>query len=370
MLRRFVPFLGTAALSLAAISVVAEPAAAQRQGRGEGSSQGRRESSSQGRRSSYGNSRWYGDRGGYNSGRYWYGANYGLGLTIGGYSPYYSQVYGPQYAPGTYGYDANYYGSDTSAGRSFMYQPGDANIVNISVRVSPDAEIWFDGTKTTQKGSLRRFTSPRIDADGEHTYAIRALWTEGGREVDQTRNVSFHAGDRLTVNFTTAQTKSTELSEKRTDAISTSRETPVLPVVREEEPRQPRTPEAKDADKNTRDEATRQQRVPVTKDADKNTREGEPGQPRLQEAKDAVKSTHDGKVVSITADKLVMTGKDDSEHSHALTADAKLTCDGKVCKCEDIKAGMKIRVTTKQDDKQTVTRIESLSKNDNFENRD
>jgi uncharacterized protein (TIGR03000 family) len=364
MLRRFVPFLGTAALSLATISVVTEPAAAQRQGRGEGPSQGRREGSS------YGNSRWYGDRGGYNTGRYWYGENYGLGLTIGGYSPYYSQAYGSQYAPDTYGYDANYYGSDASAGRSFMYQPGDANIVNISVRVSPDAEIWFDGTKTTQKGSLRRFTSPRIDADGEHTYAIRALWTEGGREVDQTRNVSFHAGDRLTVNFTTAQAKSTELSEKRTDSLSPSRETPVLPVIRDEEARQPRTPEAKDADKNTRDEAIRQQRLPVAKDADKFTREEEPRQTRVQEAKDADKSTHDGKVVSIAADKLVMTGKDESEHSHALTADVKLTCDGKACKCEDIKAGMRIRVTTKKDDKQTVTRIESLNKNDNFENRD
>jgi hypothetical protein len=46
-----------------------------------------------------------------------------------------------------------------------------------------------------------------------------------------------------------------------------------------------------------------------------------------------------------------------------------LTCDGKVCKREDIKAGMKIRVTTKKDDKQSVTRIESLDRNDDFENR-
>jgi uncharacterized protein (TIGR03000 family) len=329
MLRRLVPFLGTAALTLAATSIVAEPAAAQWQGRREGSS--------------YGDSRWYGDRGGYNTGRYWYGGNYGLGLTVGGYSPYYPRYDGPQYTPGTYGYDSNSYsGAPASAyredGRGFMSPPGDANVVSIRVRVSPNAEIWFDGAKTTQKGSLRQFTSPRLDSDGEHTYEIRALWTEGGREIDQTRNVSFHAGDRLTVNFTTPQAKSTEAIEKRADPLSTLLEKkPVAPVIRDV--------------------------APVVRDE-------EPRQPRVLVAKDAGKSTHDGKVVSIADDKLVMTGSGDSEHSHALTADVKLTCDGKVCKCEDIKAGMRIRVTTKKDDKQTVTRIESLSKNDDFENRD
>lgn len=82
-------------------------------------------------------------------------------------------------------------------------------------------------------------------------------------------------------------------------------------------------------------------------------------------------STHEGKVVSMAGDKLVMTGKDGAEHSHVLTASAKLTCDGKICKSEDVKAGMKIRVTTtKKDDKQTVTRIEALDKNTSFEKRD
>jgi hypothetical protein len=87
--------------------------------------------------------------------------------------------------------------------------------------------------------------------------------------------------------------------------------------------------------------------------------------------KDGEKSTHDGKVVSIADDKLVITGKDDKEQSHALNADVKKTCDGKVCKCEDIKAGMKIRVTTTtKDDKQTVTKLEALDKNEEFEKLD
>jgi hypothetical protein len=81
-------------------------------------------------------------------------------------------------------------------------------------------------------------------------------------------------------------------------------------------------------------------------------------------------TTHEGKVVSITDDKLVMTGTNDQEHTHALTADVKLTCDGKICKCEDIKAGMKIRVTQKNDANKTVTKIDTLDKNADFEMRD
>lgn len=86
-------------------------------------------------------------------------------------------------------------------------------------------------------------------------------------------------------------------------------------------------------------------------------------------AEDADKSTHDGKVVSITGEKLVMTSKDGKEHAHTLAKDAKVTCDGKVCKIEDLKPGMKIRVTTQKDDKKVATRIEALDKRENFEKR-
>ncbi|MEQ9409811.1 MAG: hypothetical protein RIK87_18895 [Fuerstiella sp.] len=58
-------------------------------------------------------------------------------------------------------------------------------------------------------------------------------------------------------------------------------------------------------------------------------------------------NTHDGKVVTITAEKLVMTGKDGKpEHSHAVSKNTQVTCDGKECKATDLKVSMKIRVTT------------------------
>lgn len=79
-------------------------------------------------------------------------------------------------------------------------------------------------------------------------------------------------------------------------------------------------------------------------------------------------NTHDGKVVSITGNQLVMTNMEGmGEHACTLTADAAVTCDGKICKASDLKAGMKVRVTSQNGDKHTATRIEALDKNPDFE---
>lgn len=78
-------------------------------------------------------------------------------------------------------------------------------------------------------------------------------------------------------------------------------------------------------------------------------------------------ATHDGKVVSATAEKLMMSDKDGKEHSHALTSDTKVTVDGKAGKATDLKKGFKIRVTTKAGDEKVVIRIEALDKNPDFE---
>lgn len=89
------------------------------------------------------------------------------------------------------------------------------------------------------------------------------------------------------------------------------------------------------------------------------------GSPALA-LKDVGENTHDGKVVSVTGDKLVMTGKDGKEHSHDLIADAKVCLDGKSIKIEKLKAGMWIRVTLKDDVKNVVARIEALENNKEF----
>jgi hypothetical protein len=81
--------------------------------------------------------------------------------------------------------------------------------------------------------------------------------------------------------------------------------------------------------------------------------------------------THEGTVVSVTADKLIMkttpkAGEEAVEHTHKLADRAKVTCDGKECKLEDLKPGQKIRVTTKKGDKETAIKVEALDKNEKF----
>jgi hypothetical protein len=74
----------------------------------------------------------------------------------------------------------------------------------------------------------------------------------------------------------------------------------------------------------------------------------------------------EGKVVRVDGNSLVMKDAQGQEHSHTLTKDAKVTCDGAACQSADLKAGSRIRVTTKKDDRKVATGIESLNKNSEF----
>jgi len=69
--------------------------------------------------------------------------------------------------------------------------------------------------------------------------------------------------------------------------------------------------------------------------------------------------THVGKVVSIVGDKLTTTCSEGKQHCHTIAKDAKVTCDGKASKAADLKAGTQVRVTTKKDDKNVATAVES-----------
>jgi hypothetical protein len=76
--------------------------------------------------------------------------------------------------------------------------------------------------------------------------------------------------------------------------------------------------------------------------------------------------TYDGTIVSLSGTELVMSGHDNKEHSHTVALDAMVTCDGTVCRTEDLKTGAKIRLTIKTDEKHMATKIESLDKQPAF----
>jgi hypothetical protein len=85
--------------------------------------------------------------------------------------------------------------------------------------------------------------------------------------------------------------------------------------------------------------------------------------------KPADSNTHTGVVVSVADGKLTMTGKDGNEHSHAVAKDAKITCDGKDCKLDDLKKGQTVTVTVeKQGDDTVATRIEAKTAADKDKN--
>jgi hypothetical protein len=78
----------------------------------------------------------------------------------------------------------------------------------------------------------------------------------------------------------------------------------------------------------------------------------------------ADEATHDGLLLKAGDGKLTMTDKDgNKEHTHIVAKDARISCDGKECKLEDLKKGIKITVTTEgKGDKATATKIEASSK--------
>jgi len=76
-----------------------------------------------------------------------------------------------------------------------------------------------------------------------------------------------------------------------------------------------------------------------------------------------------GKIVSIAGDKLVASDRDGRARSNTLAPGAVVTCDGKTCAMKDLREGMKVRVTTKEDARSVAIRIEALDKIERFEKR-
>ena len=64
-----------------------------------------------------------------------------------------------------------------------------------------DADLWFDGTKMTTTGPVRKFSVPSLTTGRQYTYMVRARWKDNDTTTDQTRTVVFTAGTDFDVNF-------------------------------------------------------------------------------------------------------------------------------------------------------------------------
>ncbi len=77
--------------------------------------------------------------------------------------------------------------------------------------------------------------------------------------------------------------------------------------------------------------------------------------------------SHDGLVVNIAGNQLVMTDtRGNNEHNCKLSADVKITLDGKLAKSSELKSGMKVRVTSGSNNSRSITQIEAIAKNSSF----
>jgi uncharacterized protein (TIGR03000 family) len=137
---------------------------------------------------------------------WWYGA-YGWG-----YDPWYWWLYQDRwqypssylsYAAPPVDYSSYYSGpvEPAEAEPDDQATATDPNIVLLGVRVPADARVWIEGRLMNQSGPIRLFESPALEPDSDYHYEIQARWTEGGKQVTRSRQVTVRAGDRIIVNF-------------------------------------------------------------------------------------------------------------------------------------------------------------------------
>jgi uncharacterized protein (TIGR03000 family) len=100
---------------------------------------------------------------------------------------------GPLY-PDEYSYAP----SNPQAGAGREERDASARII---VKVPPDAEVRFDGYKTTTTGPVRRFETPLLAPGKPFTYTVEARWKEDGREVTQKQDIPVAAGANIRLDF-------------------------------------------------------------------------------------------------------------------------------------------------------------------------
>ncbi len=64
-----------------------------------------------------------------------------------------------------------------------------------------EAEIFFGGEPTTQRGRQRVFFTPVLEVGKNYEYEVVARWQEKGQEVQRVRKVSMTGGDAVDVDF-------------------------------------------------------------------------------------------------------------------------------------------------------------------------
>jgi uncharacterized protein (TIGR03000 family) len=228
MLRKVLSGGGTLLLVFAAIAMTPESAWSAGHGGGGGGHGGGGFQGGGFHGGGYGSAHYGGSLGGYAHGGYYHGGFYGhpygysgyghyrhgygyYGYGLGGYYPYYNDYAYPYI--GGYDYPDYDYGAydpypawpdESSTVYQSFYRPLNAstdNRAHVNVSVPVNAQLWFQDTLTSEKGTARRFESPALVPGKQYRYEVRAQWMENGREVTQTQNVDVYAGASVNMKF-------------------------------------------------------------------------------------------------------------------------------------------------------------------------
>jgi uncharacterized protein (TIGR03000 family) len=71
----------------------------------------------------------------------------------------------------------------------------------ITMTVPLDAVIFIDGKRTYNRGSIRRFVTPPLASGKKYFYDVKVTWIDGERARENSRHLSFEAGQRVTLNY-------------------------------------------------------------------------------------------------------------------------------------------------------------------------
>jgi uncharacterized protein (TIGR03000 family) len=68
--------------------------------------------------------------------------------------------------------------------------------------VPAGAELWFNGTKVTGEGEVRKFASPVLTPGQRYSYEVRAQWKQNGQTITKTHELTVKPGAHIDVYFT------------------------------------------------------------------------------------------------------------------------------------------------------------------------
>jgi len=117
------------------------------------------------------------------------------------YGRYDSRYYwGPSYPRSSYYYypsDSGYYSPSDSGYR----EAGNSGRIEVVVP-DPNAEVTFNGVRTSTMGQVRTLNTPPLDPNYSYSYKVQATWNEDGKTVGDVRTVEVSPGRTTVVDFT------------------------------------------------------------------------------------------------------------------------------------------------------------------------